>query len=344
MAKHPSTIEAVREEIEMRSAWRPWHGSRRRAPNTDLNAPAEVDGHSIAELLDNVHRLRLTLAADLATAASAIEADEPAIARDIIEADSAEVLQLAGTMPTEPQPQPAGRRRRALLALPAIPLAGALAMTGAAALTAGRGPAAPATSHAVSAPAARQTPHQISETATTTLQQLERAMSRNPQPFRVVALAAHLHDQLTALIASSVNNPARLGEVQHLLSVEQKLLEHQTGEAAAIALAASRKVTHLLRISGLATARPTTARPTTAPPTTAPPTIVAATNPPAKNPTKTPTPTKSSPPPKAQPSTPPPEPALPTARPTSSRTAHHHHHHHHLSDPLLEKGLIDRGQ
>jgi hypothetical protein len=321
----------------MRSAGPPWHRSRTRVPEPSPSPQSDDDIRNIAELLDNVQQLRLTLAADLATAAGAIEADEPAIARDIIAADSVEVRRLG--RPATADPQPAPRRRRALLALPAIPLMGALAMTSAAAFSGGSAPTMPTAGHAASAPAARQTPQQISQTATSTLQQLERAMSRDRQPGRVVALAAHFHDQLTALIATSANNPARLGEVQHLLAVEQQLLERQSGEAAAIALAASRKVTHLLKMSGLTTVRATATPPTIV--STPKPTPKPSTSKSTTKPNKNPGPTKPSST-KPRPSAPTPAAPLPTAKPNPSRTSHHRQRHQKFPEPLLRHGLVER--
>jgi hypothetical protein len=319
----------------MRGARRRWHRSHLRAPQ-DVSVTPDADSRDVAELLDNVHRLRLTLAADLATAASALDADEPAIARDILAADAAEVRRLADPVAAAPQPSRSARRRRALLALPAIPLMGALAMTGAAAFSGGSTSAAPGAGQRQTQPVARHTPQQISRTATSALQQLERAMSRHSHAGRVVALAAHLHQQLTALIETSANDPARLGEVQHLLTVEQQLLEKQTGEGAAIALAASRKVTHLLRISGL-----TTDSAATSPAVIATSTSTSRSTQPSAKPTRktTPTPPSSA---KPRPPTSSPPAALPGTTPRPPHTRHRHRHHNGLPQPLGQSGLINQ--
>jgi hypothetical protein len=99
-----------------------------RRPTTDA---------AVSDLVESIRALRLTLTADLAAAAAAIEAGEPAIAQDILTADRLEVRRLS--LPASPslpaRPARRARRRRVLFTLPAVPLIGALAMTGAVALT-----------------------------------------------------------------------------------------------------------------------------------------------------------------------------------------------------------------
>jgi hypothetical protein len=115
-----------------------------------------------------------------------------------------------------------------------------------------------------------------------------------------------------------------------LLAVEQRLLEGRSGEGVAIALAASRRLAHLLKVSELPTVRSTSA------PTSLPhPSTSSSTSAKPK-----PTTTKSTTP-NPQTSTSPPSNPLPTSRPTSPHHHHHHHHHHHLPNPLLGKGLLD---
>jgi hypothetical protein len=95
-----------------------------------------ADAAALSALVDNIRTLRLTLAADLAVAAAAIEAGEPAIAQEILTADRLEVRRLSSQTSLESRQAGRRKRRRVILALPAVPLIGALAMTGAAALTA----------------------------------------------------------------------------------------------------------------------------------------------------------------------------------------------------------------
>jgi hypothetical protein len=262
---------------------------------------------AVSELLDNIRNLRLTLTADLAAVAGAIDEDEPGVARDIVVADCIEVRRLCAGVSRPRRTGHAGRRRRrALLMLPAIPLVGALAITGAAAF----GSRDAGHSHR---PAHRAA---ASETATSTLRQLERVVSNNPQESRVVALADHLHLQLMSIIATSSASPERLGQVQHILSVEQHLLEGQSGPGEAIALAASRKLMEML-----ASPRPVLV-PT---PTTAPT--------PPVGPTTTATP-------KPQHSTAPSTHHSPTPKPSPSGS-HPHPHHTRLPNPLTGPNLFD---
>lgn len=320
----------------MNVQWRWRARARRRA------APV-ADSQDIANLLENVHQLRLTLTADLAAAASAIEADEPAVARDIVAADRDEVRRLIDRPPSQrraPRPEPRrepARPRRALLALPAIPLVGALAMTGAVALNGGDHPSRVQTVvHHTASPTATGSPGEIRQTATTTLRQLERVVSLHPGGGAVVAVATDLHRQLTAILATSPNNTKRLNEVQHLLTVEQRLLETHHGHATAIALAASRQIAHLLNVRNLSTAVPSSP-PTSQPHVTATPTKSAT----PKSATPEPTVTKSQTP---QPHASPTAPANPFPSPTpTSRTTHRsHHHHHHPNNSLLGNGLVNR--
>jgi hypothetical protein len=322
---------------------------RRRSHPRRPAAPV-ADSQDIAKLLENVHQLRLTLTADLAAAASAIDADEPAVARDIVAADRREVRELSDRLRSlpvpvpEPRPQPRrepARSRRALLALPAVPLIGALAMTGAAALSGGSGSNndVRAAVHHSASPATANSPSEIRQTATTTLHQLERVVSNHPRGAAVVAVANNLHRQLTAILATAPNNAKRMNEVQHLLAVEQRLLATHHGHAAAVALAASRRIAHLLKQLPIDLPSP--------PPTSEPPVNAA----PTKSSTpKSPTP--QSPTPKTtmsktqspQPHASTPAPPNPFASPTATTHTTHraHHHHHHSKNPLLGSGLVDR--
>lgn len=323
----------------MNVRWR-WRGRPRR------DAAPAANSQDIANLLENVHKLRLTLTADLAAAASAIDADEPAVARDIVAADRHEVRDLSDRLRFLPEPPPAPRReparsRRALLALPAVPLIGALAMSGAAALNGVGGHSdgdVRAGGHHAAAPSAATSPGEIRQTAATTLHQLERVVSNHPRGAVVVAVANDLHRQLAAILATAPNNAKRLSEVQHLLAVEQRLLETHHGHATAVALAASRRVANLLK--QLPTELPS-------PPPTSKPPVTAA---PAKSATpKSPTP--KSPTPKAtvtKPQSPQPHASTPDApnpfastTPTTHASHRAHHRHHHQKNPLLGNGLVD---
>ncbi|HVV75305.1 MAG TPA: hypothetical protein VHC43_04650 [Mycobacteriales bacterium] len=197
---------------------------------------------AIAELLDAVRAVRTTLAIDLSAAAGALDAENPQVASDIIAATSAE-LKLVASQTREPAsaqraPHRRSRRTRALLALPAVPLIGAIAMTTAAALN-GSG-AKPAVHHiATSAPPQHAT-------ATTTLHRLEHVVTHHPKAAQVIAVADDLHKQLTQMIATSTDDPAQLHVVRQLLSLEQKVLESSKVPGTQLALAASRAIAELL--------------------------------------------------------------------------------------------------
>jgi hypothetical protein len=299
-----------------------WHRWPRRAHDPLAN-PEEV-----AQLLEDVRQLRLTLTADLAAAASAVEADELAVARDIVDADALEVRQLRGRARANRPQQPAAtpRRRRALLALPAIPLVGALAMTGAAAFGGGGDShrTTPVSSHHAIAPATHRTPSDIRQTATSTLRLLKRVVNRHPGGSQVVTVASHLHHQISALLAGSPHSASSLGEVQRLLAIEQQLLAGHHGHAASVALAASRELTQRLHLQTLPAATPT-ALPTLVP---------TPSHSPSPKPTTSP---KKSPTPKTTPSTSAPTNPFPTPQSTH-KSRKHHRHHHHLKNQLLGPG------
>jgi hypothetical protein len=295
-----------------------WHGWSRNA------ATPTPDAAEVQQLLDDVHRLRLTLTADLSAAASAVEAEELQVARDIVTGDALEVRRLGSEVRSRTAPADAAsaaRPRRALLVLPAIPLVGALAMTGAAAFGGGHD-ASKTIQHAATSPTSRATPGEIRQTAASTLQQLERVVHRDSHGAQVVTVANHLHDQISAIIARSPHDARSLGEVTHLLQIEQRLLASRSGAAAAEALAASRRLTHLLHITTLPSVLPTTL------PTDLPT--------PRHTPTAKPTHSKTATPkPSSSPSNP-----LPTSKPTRTSTKHHHAHHVHNKHHLLGSGLI----
>jgi hypothetical protein len=218
-----------------------------------------VDEQGIADLLDAVRKLRTTLAIDLSAAAGALEDGRPEIARDILSATSHEVTALGerafDTRSAAPRNHP--RRRRILLALPVVPLIGAIAMTAAAAI----GGSGPSTSHnhhhAIAAVGSHRatvaaklptivTPAADHESATTTLHRLEHVVTHNPRASQVLAVAADLHQQLTAMIATSTDDPARLHVVRQLLTLEQHVLESSKVPGTQLALAASREIARLL--------------------------------------------------------------------------------------------------
>ena len=151
----------------MSTRWRRARAVRDDAPRRLLRrdqavpTPLEATSHpdvpeNLAELLDDLRALRLTLVADLTAAAAAVDADSGRVAADIVDGDRRELaafLRRSRTRLPEPTvvttgagvvepdvtpdvhaavPGPRSWRRRALISLPAVPLVGALAMSAAA--------------------------------------------------------------------------------------------------------------------------------------------------------------------------------------------------------------------
>jgi hypothetical protein len=190
----------------------------------------------LASLLETVRDVRTSLAMDLSAAAGALDAGHPEVARDILAASSSDIGRRRQGL-SRPPSRPS--RRRALLALPAVPIIGAVAMTAAAAISGGL------THHAT--PAAVTRPHTVAHaTASTTLHQLESIVAQHAGASQVLAVADDLHAQLSVLIAASTNNPAQLHMVRRLLTLEQQVLEASGAPGTQQALAASRKLARLL--------------------------------------------------------------------------------------------------
>lgn len=219
----------------------------------DGEAGRRIDDPAIAELLDSVREARTSLAIELSAAAGALEAGRPEVARDIVAA-TAEEMRLVGIRSqadldrsiASSRPR---RTRRALLALPAVPLVGAIAMSAAAAIGGSNAPSAPrqAPSHrAVHVSSSQTTIAMAHNAATTTLHRLENVVTHHPHAAQVLAVADDLHDQLTAMIATATNNPARLHVVRQLLLLEQHVLESSKVPGTQLALAASRAIARLL--------------------------------------------------------------------------------------------------
>jgi hypothetical protein len=331
-AKHPPTGRIGDGEDAVVSVRRPWHSLRRRPPTPP---PPE----SITDLLDHLAQLRLTLTADLSAAAAALDAGEPTVARDIVNADRAELRRVQDAA-AQPRSEPArvargepARTRRALLILPAIPLVGALAVTGAAALGMHVSAPTPVAGHHTSASVSDTNPAlRIRETTGPTLRRLERMVSNHPKRAEVLAVATQLHQQLSAIIERSPNDVQSLNEVRRILTIEQHLLEGHRDQGTALALAASRRLTHLLHLDH------------------AP--MVGQTSPPqpSRQPTATSSPTTSSKPTPSVSPTPTIGLSAPSqtsaakasgSRPTPTRSTQRRHHREDVNDPLFGSGLFD---
>lgn len=234
----------------------PTRARRRPEPAADPVVDPAVDPVMQA-LLDDVRTTRIHLAADLSAAAGALDDGHAEVARDIVAGDIEDVAAFRALATARlaaepapvvvPRPRTRSRRTRVLLALPAVPLVGALAMTTAAAIGGGTHPATHHASRpaaaAAAAPKVRQTP---ATTATSTLQRLEHVVRHHAASTQVIAVADDLHNQLTQMLTTSTTNPSRLGVVKRLLTVEQNLLKVHSGPGVTLALEASRHLVQLL--------------------------------------------------------------------------------------------------
>ena len=216
-------------------------------PADPVNAPVTPAG--LDGLLDEVRDLRLTLAADLATAAGATELGETAIASDILEGDRRELarfLRLADAQlrgerkPTPAAPGQPKWRRRVVVALPAIPLVGAMTLTAAAA--AGALTLSGPTHHHSTARAAAP-----STAVDSTFQQFKSVVTGDPSAAQVVAAATALHQQLSALLQSANTDPNNANEVAQLLLAERYLLAQTHVPGTSEVLAAASKLAARLR-------------------------------------------------------------------------------------------------
>ncbi len=209
----------------------------------------------VKEILDELRGARLKLTADLSAAAGALDHDRPEVARDIVAGDLAELaaFRSAAIARLENDERPVPRRRarsRALLALPAVPLIGGLAMTAAAAISSGSTPVShhhhAAATHVAAVAAPQPTHSTLPIAAHSTLRRLEHVVEDHGGAAEVIAVANDLHQQLAQIINSSSNDPVQLSVVKRLLSVEQRVLETNKAPGASLALAASREIVKLL--------------------------------------------------------------------------------------------------
>lgn len=203
-------------------------------------------GDPLETLLEDMHDLRMTLAADLTAAAGAADAGADDVARDIIEADRVELERFARvanvrlerlSRPLSPRPQarPAWRRRVAV-ALPVVPVVGAMALSAAAAT--GVLPIPGATHVPKQAVVRAAEPSPVSS-----FKQLVSVLNgEHPSASQVIAAATKLHRQLRQLIASSPNDPSQAAEIAQLLSMEQSLLMEKRPPGVSVVLDATRKL------------------------------------------------------------------------------------------------------
>src|SRR3954463_8358112 len=220
-----------------------FRGRSRRPVASDVSHP--LDG-----LLRDVRELRLTLAADLHAAAAAAEDGEAEVASDIVEADRDEIARFRRVAETRllrlqrlavAEPQGPKCRRRVVVALPAVPLIGAMAVSAA------------AVSGVLPLPghhdAAKPRPVQAAPTTPvgTSFQQLERIVDSNESSASdVIAAARVLHLQLAELIANSSNDPTQAAVLADLLRAEQSLLMTEQPPGASVVLDATRRLAEQL--------------------------------------------------------------------------------------------------
>jgi hypothetical protein len=219
----------------------------KRRRSRERAARRAVDDPAIADLLDTVREVRTNLAIDLSAAAGALEENQPSIARDILSATSEELPHLSGGALEGAAARRRSRRARVLLALPAVPIVGALAMTTAAALSGGAKPTHHAVAEASPLPSVSASVPAQHTAASTALRRLQQVVNEHAQAARVIGAADDLHKQLTRMIATSTNNPAQLHVVQQLLKLEQHVLEGSKLPGTQLALAASRAIAQLLQ-------------------------------------------------------------------------------------------------
>jgi len=281
-----------------------WRWTRR---EDAVPAASPCGAEALDELLGEVRELRLTFVTDLSTAAGAVEAGATEVAADIIDADRAELArffrvaddrlrELERAAPREPVadviPMPtrprSKARRRVAVALPAIPLVGALTMAAAAA--AGVLPV-PGTSNS--------TGHHVRSAIASednALRQLETVVNNDPSESQVLAAANKLHQQIAALIHTSNGDPAQANAIVQLLQAERALLLSTRPPGAQLVLAQAGTL-----IKALSTHTTTVVTPpiTSPKPANVAPAPTSTTSPkPSPSPTKTtkpsPTPTQSS--------------------------------------------------
>lgn len=202
-------------------------------------------GDPLEGLLEEMHDLRMTLTADLTAAAGAADAGAAEVTRDIIDADRAELARFARVAnvrlerlargESEPVVARPAWRRRIAVALPVVPVVGAMALSAAAAT--GILPI-PGATHAAK-PAVVRADNSSPESS---FQQLVSVLNSDPNASQVIAAASKLHNQLRALMNSSSNNPKQAAEIADLLRMEQSLLLSKQPPGVTVVLDATRKL------------------------------------------------------------------------------------------------------
>lgn len=290
-----------------------WRWVRRASAPHQAAPPASgsrTGTHALDELLGEVRELRLTFVADLSTAAGAVELGATDVAAEIIDADRVELarffraaderlreLEIAAyrdsaaaadnVVPMRARTKP--RARRVALALPAIPLVGALTMAAAAAAGIVPVPGSSTSTHAHHGTAATAVENNA-------LRQFETVVNSDPSAQQVIDAANKLHQQIVALIATSNGDPAQANAIAQLLQMERELLLSKRPPGAQAVLAATGSLITQLNSHGTSIVTPAIVSPK--PAAVAPQPTTSTTTKPSPTPTKTakssPTPTHSS--------------------------------------------------
>lgn len=216
-------------------------GGRRRRP------PATSD-HAIEGLLEEMRDLRLTLAADLTAAAGAAEAGAEDVAAEIVDADRAELARFARVADLRlgrlqrlavARPEAPRWRRRLTVALPVVPVVGALAVSAAAATGVlplpDRG--TPAARPAITAQQAGD-----ESPVGSTFREFVDLVGADPSAAQVIAAADRLHRQLARMLASPTTDADGAARIAELLRMEQSLLLREQPPGAAVVLHETQKL------------------------------------------------------------------------------------------------------
>jgi hypothetical protein len=206
-----------------------------------------ADRTPLESLLEDMRDLRLTLAADLNAAAGAAEHGADRIAADIVEADRQELARFARVADqrllrlqrlTTAGPEAPKWRRRVVVALPVVPVVGAMALSAAAAT--GVLPVPGGADDRQSSTVASQSASP--GTTVDSLAELVDVIDNNPSASQVIAAASQLHRQIRQLIATSPNDPTQVSQIADLIRREQSLLMQAQPPGVDVVLDASRKL------------------------------------------------------------------------------------------------------
>jgi hypothetical protein len=224
------------------------YGVRRNFRRSRRASDVVAERTPLESLLEDMRDLRLTLAADLNAAAGAAEHGADAIAADIVEADRLELARFARVADQRLHrlqrlatagPEAPKWRRRVVVALPVVPVVGAMALSAAAATGVLPVPGG-ADDRQQSAVAASQSPS--ADTTINSLAELVDVIDNNPSASQVIAAASQLHREIRDLMASSTNDPSQVSKLADLIRMEQSLLLRAQPPGVDVVLDASRKL------------------------------------------------------------------------------------------------------